>query len=70
MSLEIHHLGNLEGPNLSKNYSNDLEKVWEQKNYKIIKNNALLKASLRANCCQLFLGFFLLQKYFITEKNR
>ena len=57
--LKTEYLGILEGKNLSKIYSRDLEDVWEKKNYKNLSSNALLKASMRANLINMIIVFFI-----------
>ena len=57
--IEAFHLGKLVEKNDSKHYYNDIKYYWEEKKYKKIKNNGLIKTFLRTNIKNMILIFVL-----------
>ena len=58
-NIEAFHLGKLVEKNDSKHYYNDIKYYWEEKKYKKIKNNGLIKTFLRTNIRNMILIFVL-----------
>ena len=59
IKLKSEYLGKLLGDYTSKNYLKSLKKIWEGKNYKNLKNFALLRAGFRANSKSIIIILFL-----------